>query len=229
MAAHSSNEATMCFLGTQSPRLTAGMKDLGKLNINTILSSLPKHNHSMPISHHYVQSNTVGQIMDLPRIPAAALWPSRPRPRRRRDELKITHFATIYDEGELEGVLRRAQLALLNPQKDPKHFLDVDWNKHTNNKAVFSPNILSLEIQASKLPELEFYDLPGCIILADQDLQMSLTMKHIGDNDAEGRCIGVLTEANLVPPAKIPAILEILEGKKYPLRHPWFITKQLSQ
>lgn len=43
MAAHSSNEATMCFLGTQSPRLTAGMKDLGKLNINTILSSLPKY------------------------------------------------------------------------------------------------------------------------------------------------------------------------------------------
>jgi hypothetical protein len=178
---------------------------------------------------------------------------------RPRDELKITHFATIYDEAELEAVLRRAQLALLNPQSDPKHFLEVDWTKHTNNKAVFSPNILSLEIQASNLPELEFYDIPGCInsydlpkspkadakqrqkeekdliqmikttvvsyikeenclvllaCSADQDLEMSLTMKYVRDNEAEHRCIGVLTKADLVPLTKIPVVLEILEGEK---------------
>jgi len=54
-------------------------------------------------------------------------------------------------------------------------------------------------------------------------------MKHVRDNEAEGRCIGVLTKADLVPPTKIPAVLEILEGKKYQLEHGWFITRQLSQ
>jgi hypothetical protein len=39
MTAHSNNEATMCSLGSQSRRLTEGMKDLEKLNINTTLSS----------------------------------------------------------------------------------------------------------------------------------------------------------------------------------------------
>lgn len=57
----------------------------------------------------------------------------------------------------------------------------------------------------------------NCLILlacsADQDLEMLLTMKHIRDNDTEDRCIGVLTKADLVPPAKIPTILEILEGE----------------
>jgi GTPase SAR1 family protein len=302
MAAHSSNEATMRSLGTQSRRLTEGMKDLEKLNINTTLSSLPKY---VVVGDQSAGKSSIVQALcgvSLPRsqgtttrcpfrITTSKGTKSR-RPWtcivslqqhsdlhgrgqwRRRDETNITHFATIYDEGDLEAVLRRAQLALLNPQEDPKHFLDSDWNKHTNNKAVFSPNVISLEIQASNLPELEFYDLPGCInsydlpkstkadakqrqkeekdliqmikstvvsyikeenclILlacsADQDLEMSLTMKHIRDNDAEGRCIGVLTKADLVPSSKFPAILEILEGKKYQLEHPWFVTKQPSQ
>jgi hypothetical protein len=73
----------------------------------------------------------------------------------------------------------------------------------------------------------------NCLILlacsADQDLEMSLTMKHIRDNDAKGRCIGVLTKADLVPSSKIPAIVEVLKRKKYQLEHPWFVTKQPSR
>lgn len=38
-----------------------------------------------------------------------------------------------------------------------------------------------------------------------------------------------MPKADLVPPAKIPAVLQTLEGKKYQLEHGWFITKQLSQ
>jgi len=43
MATHTKNEATMRSLGSQSRRLTEGMKDLEKFNINTTLTSLPKY------------------------------------------------------------------------------------------------------------------------------------------------------------------------------------------
>lgn len=301
MAAHSVNEATMRSLGTKSRSLNESLKDLEKHNINKTLS-LPKYvvvgdqsagkssivNSLCGVSLARSSGTTTRcpfRITTSKGTKSLKPWTCNVSLQqhsdlhgrgqwRRRDELKITHFATIHDEGELEAVLRRAQLALLNPQEDPKHFLDVDWNQHPKSKAVFSPNLLSLEIQASSLPELEFYDLPGCInsydlpkstkadakqrqkeekdliqmitstvvsyikddnclILlacsADQDLEMSLAMKLVRDNDADGRCMGFLTKADLVPPDKIPAILEILEEKKFSLGHPWSITKQSSQ
>lgn len=189
-------------------------------------------------------------------------------------EPKVTQFCTLYDEAELEIMLRRAQLALLNPNVHVEHYVKAAITETADNKAIFSPNIISLEIRAPSLTELIFYDLPGCInsydmpkaakndtkqrqkdekdliemirktvvryirddscsivlaCSADQDLEMSLTMRHVRDNDAEDRCIGVLTKADLVPRAKLPAILEILQGKKYPLGHSWYITRQLSQ
>lgn len=73
----------------------------------------------------------------------------------------------------------------------------------------------------------------NCSILlacgADQDVKMSLTMKHIRDNDAQARCTYVFTKANILPAGKMTAICEILSGKMYPLGGGWFITKQLSQ
>lgn len=76
----------------------------------------------------------------------------------------VTHFATVTDKNELEPMLRKAQLAILNPRDDPKSFVDIDLASISLPRQVpFSPNVVSLEIQGPDLPELYFYDLPGSI------------------------------------------------------------------
>lgn len=76
----------------------------------------------------------------------------------------VTQFATVTDKHELEPMLRRAQVAILNPRADPQTFVDVDLASLSLHQQVpFSPNVVCLEIQGPDLPELYFYDLPGSI------------------------------------------------------------------
>jgi hypothetical protein len=79
--------------------------------------------------------------------------------------METFHFATIYDKGDLDVTLRRAQLSLLNPIANPEIFVNMDASKIADHKLQigFSPNVISLEIAAPNLPELSFYDLPGAI------------------------------------------------------------------
>jgi hypothetical protein len=77
--------------------------------------------------------------------------------------LEIFHFATIFDKAHLDLALRRAQLALLNPNQDPASFVNKDITHDHGFLIGFSPNVISLEIAAPNLPELSFFDLPGAI------------------------------------------------------------------
>ncbi|KAF7197185.1 Interferon-induced GTP-binding protein Mx [Pseudocercospora fuligena] len=72
-------------------------------------------------------------------------------------------FAVIHDKAELESTLRRAQLAVLNPDKDFNIFKDPAVAAPIKDTVGFSPNVISLKIEAPNLPELSFYDLPGAI------------------------------------------------------------------
>ncbi|EME87993.1 uncharacterized protein MYCFIDRAFT_75822 [Pseudocercospora fijiensis CIRAD86] len=72
-------------------------------------------------------------------------------------------FAVIHDKNELESTLRRAQLAVLNPDKDYHMFKDPATAAPIKDTVGFSPNVISLKIEAANLPELSFYDLPGAI------------------------------------------------------------------
>jgi len=88
-------------------------------------------------------------------------WPEK--------ELEIYDFATITDKSLLEDVLRRAQLAILNPNVDPAQFLPGSGRPSTSKAAVgFSPNVVDLEITGPELPELSFFDLPGAINVAQE-------------------------------------------------------------
>lgn len=78
-------------------------------------------------------------------------------------DIKVNHFATVTAKTELDYVLRRAQFVVLNPDHDPQSSVDLDLTGNPNTLVAFSPIILCLEIQAPHLPELVFYDLPGCI------------------------------------------------------------------
>jgi len=61
-------------------------------------------------------------------------------------------------------MLRRAQLAVLNPGSEAVQFVDIDLDgARATRQVAFSPNIVCLEIQGPDLPELSFVDLPGTI------------------------------------------------------------------
>ena len=91
--------------------------------------------------------------------------PNDPGRFRKRDgPTVVSHFFTVNNKSELEPMLRKAQLAILNPRDDPQKFLSIDLTSASLPRQVpFSPNVISLEIQGPNLPELYFYDLPGSI------------------------------------------------------------------
>ncbi|KAI1499914.1 P-loop containing nucleoside triphosphate hydrolase protein [Biscogniauxia marginata] len=87
-------------------------------------------------------------------------------------------FKTIFDQTEIEEVLRWAQVAILNHNRSHELFIPgegavakevalADATRETD--AQFSPNIVALEIKGPGLPDLSFYDLPGVFLSPDQE------------------------------------------------------------
>ncbi len=75
----------------------------------------------------------------------------------------------VHDTTQLEIMLRRAQLAILNPSVESKRFEDLDLDslddrypplgstEHLN----FSSNVVCVDVWGPYLPNLSFIDLPG--------------------------------------------------------------------
>ena len=89
---------------------------------------------------------------------------------------QVVSFATLYSKVDLGPVLQAAQSAILNPQLDPHIFLGLSrQDQRVVDPAVkFSPNVITLEIEAPELPELSFYDLPGAINVHEDPSQQPL-------------------------------------------------------
>ncbi|KAI1826766.1 dynamin family protein [Xylaria intraflava] len=96
----------------------------------------------------------------------------------RKSHREIKLFKTIFDPGEIEEVLRWAQIAILNPSNDHELYIPgegavakaTDLSEASLNAAAqFSPNLISLEIKGPELPGLSFYDLPGVFLSPDQE------------------------------------------------------------
>lgn len=78
---------------------------------------------------------------------------------------EVFDFATVTRKQDLELVLRRAQLATLNPSRDPSEYINIPHLEHASRGAVgFSPNIIQLKVEAPDLPELSVVDLPGTCV-----------------------------------------------------------------
>ncbi|KAI0113501.1 P-loop containing nucleoside triphosphate hydrolase protein [Daldinia grandis] len=82
----------------------------------------------------------------------------------------IKPFKTIFNPSEIEEVLRWAQIAILNHNRNFEIFVPGEgaFAKETpldvaarETDAQFSPNIVALEMRGPGLPDLSFYDLPG--------------------------------------------------------------------
>jgi len=96
----------------------------------------------------------------------------------------VTHFANVTSKDRLETMLRRAQLAVLNPGENPLQFLDVDFDVDEAQETLqvaFSPYIVCLEIQGPGLPELSFFDLPGTINVHEDQKLVQWVQKLVED------------------------------------------------
>ena len=74
----------------------------------------------------------------------------------------------ITDIQDLEDMIKRAQLALLNPSVPSNRFVNYDLNGLTTGPPLgssrqlpFSSNIICLDISGPDLVDLSFIDLPG--------------------------------------------------------------------
>lgn len=69
----------------------------------------------------------------------------------------------IYDKGQVEERIRRAQKAILNPSKPCRQFL-VDNEDIQDSELTFSSNCVSLQISGPDVADLSFCDLPGAFL-----------------------------------------------------------------
>lgn len=75
----------------------------------------------------------------------------------------------LSDEEELETMLKRAQLAILNPNISSKNFVHLDLSTVKPNTAPigdaqqlsFSTNVVCVDIESELVTDLSFIDLPG--------------------------------------------------------------------
>lgn len=80
-------------------------------------------------------------------------------------DIQVEEFARITSKSELELNLRRAQIAILNPNRSWRHCVHLTMAdvEKAEFQVDFAPNVICLEITAPDLLEMAFYDLPGAI------------------------------------------------------------------
>ncbi|KZT61035.1 hypothetical protein CALCODRAFT_428383 [Calocera cornea HHB12733] len=107
-----------------------------------------------------------------------------------RDVQTVPFGEKFNDKSQVEPMLRRAQLAILNPKTEHRLFLDADLTKFENaGELNFSRNVICIEVTGPGLTDLTFVDLPG-IISSVQDtsqtdlieLIKSMVKEYIGGN-----------------------------------------------
>jgi len=100
-------------------------------------------------------------------------WDSDPR---NETDHKPSFFASVNAKEEVAGVLRRAQLAILNPDQNPETFMrfsDKDCSTYLSTEE-FSESRVVIEITGAET-EVTFIDLPGLISLVTSSLRSHIT------------------------------------------------------
>ncbi|KAK0184517.1 P-loop containing nucleoside triphosphate hydrolase protein [Armillaria mellea] len=145
----------------------------------------------------------------------------------------------IYDKGEVEERIRRAQRAMLNPNRRSIDFLESDDEDATDNQLSFSTNFVSLQISGPGVADLSFCDLPGLIASVgstgnEGDIKLVKTL--VESYISKPSCLILLTvacESVLTKPDRIPAgdesgWLDFIRNEREPLENNWYCVKQPS-
>lgn len=98
---------------------------------------------------------------------------------------------SIRKKDELETMLRRAQLAILNPSVQMEWFVDLDVDALDINTASFGPsdglafssNVVCVTVWGPDMPDLSFIDLPGESYVISR--VPSTTLKHLVRDNTE--------------------------------------------
>jgi len=85
------------------------------------------------------------------------------------DQVEVPFGEIIYDPKAVEEMLRKAQLAVLNPSVPSDKFLSLDFKKiesgvpplGSKKQYSFTQNVVILEISGPSALNLTFIDLPG--------------------------------------------------------------------
>lgn len=105
----------------------------------------------------------------------------------------VKNFKTIYVKAEIEDVLRWAQIAVLNHNKNSDLYIPGEGaiaretslaDAAETTDAQFSPNIVALEIKGPNLPDLSFYDLPGVFLAPphEKDAYLVRVVRNLSDH-----------------------------------------------
>ncbi|THG95428.1 hypothetical protein EW026_g6225 [Hermanssonia centrifuga] len=156
----------------------------GRSNQQDYGSSREWHLHKVDI---YLVARSITQHVDVlsPRCPMECRLTYHPGPwqcqvllRKDTDEYgnKITTKEETFgpplsNESDLEDMLRRAQLAVLNPSVPSNFFVDFDTSSlkagekppGSSKQLAFSNNVVCMDLHAPDVTDLSFIDLPGII------------------------------------------------------------------
>ncbi|KZT61042.1 hypothetical protein CALCODRAFT_428450 [Calocera cornea HHB12733] len=107
------------------------------------------------------------------------------------DSLIIPFGEDVLDPSHVEVMLRRAQIAVLNNERNPRMYLDIDPSQLQlpEDQRQFSKNIVCIEVSGPLLTDLTFVDLPGIIQHHPTDSNLvelikSMTREYISDPSA---------------------------------------------
>lgn len=169
-----------------------------------------KYFYEGKLGHSQVSSKNVSKSEGASRSKPLGPWTQQ--------ESEFFHFATITSASEVKDVIYLAQLAVLNPSTphDAYQYRQGQAAPAEQYQVKFSPNVIRLNISASDLPNLSFYDLPGVINVSDVpeeeylvDLVQNLVKEYITQKD----CINLLAIPMTEDPANSSASKLIREAK----------------
>jgi len=111
---------------------------------------------------------------------------------RLNNPVEVPFGPSISDEDALEGILKRAQLAILNPSIDSTRFVELDLSRVRPNtppfgekpQLSFSSNVVCVDISSPRVADLSFIDLPGIIsnVSAGEDESNIELIKELVNN-----------------------------------------------
>lgn len=113
-------------------------------------------------------------------ITEADVTDQKPFPPWVKQQRVVQEFKMVYNKTDpIDEIVRWAQIAILNHNRNYKNYVPKDWNQRTpeerepgyeaqlladaerDTEAKFSPNTVAIEVKGPELPDLSFYDMPG--------------------------------------------------------------------